>query len=751
MSEHTDGTVYGKYIKIKSGPQGVKHCCSYIGDPAKSRITFDEDQKEILYAQDALSYIASDPKVISPSSRRRLVSGHNCHPDTAAQEFSLTEKLYHTYKDEHLAPGQKANQAFHIILSYKGTSTSPETVHHMGCEFARRLCGDEFQAVAATHLNTGNYHSHILVNAYALDGRHKFRDSYHVYRQFRDLANEISLEYGLPIFVNDGKKKPYQSWKEFTATQEGTSWKQAITRDLEDATAAASSYGEVLQIMEQKGYEIQHNPRSITFKKDDGQVRDSRLGYRYTRDGITAVLEQRARDAGKQTRAEEASGIWQNTKNRTYSPAVYISRYDQYGRRRSFLMRVLLMLKESFRQTLEMDCRTAPDRQLLLDTGYAARNILERLDEAIQTADQYNITSPDVLEMKLRELHAQKASCRRDILHLEDYLEHAGRIRQMITEYRNLEPSVRAAGICPPELVSIPDASIIQENLANLNPATPRTRSRLFQALHNSPYILRRKFRTLTETEAYRILEAIRDNRREGLPDGLVLRYSRSGLAAANQTHQPQDTASSSRKKPPILLKEYSPETRQTILDFKALADHLASYGLTDPDTMDRFLKDLESRTLELDAKKSVSSQIQSEIHSLFRLKRTLDQFCPPVLTPGNQTFQTAFLDGGQAGKGKDGHSRYDTLSYLNVRLASLPGISPAELEIMGIPDPEEYRFLHDLQTLFPDVGPLCTASPERVHYLIAKLKSEQFLQKEMKKELEKERKNTRNGQNNTL
>ena len=110
-----------------------------------------------------------------------MVSGHNCLADTAAQEFSLIEKLYHAHKSEKLAPGQIPNQAFHIILSYKGTDTNPEMVHEMGCEFARRLCSDEFQAVIATHLNTNNYHNHILVNAYALDGRHKFKDSYHVY------------------------------------------------------------------------------------------------------------------------------------------------------------------------------------------------------------------------------------------------------------------------------------------------------------------------------------------------------------------------------------------------------------------------------------------------------------------------------------------------------------------------------------------------------------------------------------------
>jgi len=202
MASHANGTVYGKYLKIKNGSQRVKNCSRYINDPDKTMAPINEHDREIFHMENTLHYIQNDPKTRNPLTGRSLVSGHNCSHDTAVQEFALIERLYHSHKTEKLAPGQKPNQAFHIILSYKGTDTAPNLVHQMGQEFARRLCGDEFQAIIATHLNTGNFHNHILVNAYALDGRHKFRDSYHVYQQFRNIANEISLEYGLPIFVN---------------------------------------------------------------------------------------------------------------------------------------------------------------------------------------------------------------------------------------------------------------------------------------------------------------------------------------------------------------------------------------------------------------------------------------------------------------------------------------------------------------------------------------------------------------------
>ena len=326
MTSHASGTVYGKYLKIKNGSQGVKNCSRYINDPDKTMAPISDREREIFHMENALHYIQNDPKTRNPITGKPLVSGHNCSPDTAVQEFSLIEKLYHSRKKEKLAPGQIPNQAFHIILSYKGTDTDPALIHQMGREFASRLCGDEFQSVIATHLNTGNFHNHILVNAYALDGWHKFKDTYYVYRQFRDIANEISLEYGLPVFVNEEWKQTYRSWKEVLSTEEGQSWKQDIITHLEQAIATLDSYEEVLKFMEQTGYKIQKNPKSITFKKDGIRVRDSRLGYPYTREGIISSLEKQKQNKERQKIANEVSEMRKN-KRRSVSIHLFSSHY----------------------------------------------------------------------------------------------------------------------------------------------------------------------------------------------------------------------------------------------------------------------------------------------------------------------------------------------------------------------------------------------------------------------------------------
>ena len=758
MSKHANGTVYGKYIKIKSGKNGVKKCMHYIDDPEKIQAPFDENKAEIAYAEGAIHYIQNDPKIIHPATGTRLVSGHNCSADTAIQEFSLIEKLYHSHKSEKLALGQTANQAFHIILSYKGTDTEPEMIHEMGCEFARRLCGDEFQAVIATHLNTNNYHNHILVNAYALDGRHKFKDSYNVYQKFRSIANEISLEYCLPVFINGEKETPYKSWKEFIATKEGEGWKENIVHDLDESISLSSSYEEVLKRMEQKGYEIQHNPKSITFKKEEGMVRDHRLGYAYTYEGICHAIEKRIKNEEYQKKMDECKKRQEKQETKIIYPMPYIPRYDQYGKRRSFFTRFLMMVKESI--SLAIDEQTIPTGKSPLSKHMAfeaekAKKQMKLLDETLENVNQYGITGMNVLEMKIRELHAKNAPYKRAIFNLEDYLERAGEIKRWIEEYQKLEPIIRAEGIDIKDIVYIPDSSVIQENMAKLNPMQAKTRSDLFQAIHNSPYRLTKKFKTITETEAHQIIKIIRDGEKENLPDGLIYGRKTQGSNKKKENYSLNNTFASSSKRTPINLKKYNAETKQAILNFKEISDKLASYGLTNKDEMNEFLNNIPEKLNELTLQKNLSNEINAEIKTLFKLKKTIEQLqssifvsCPSSLHKKSSSGNAISLNELLLAEHKD-NIKQDMLVYMKSRLDKLPAIQPQELMLMKMPNPEEYRFIHDLQLLYPEKSDFYDITPQNLHYLIVKLKSEDFFDKELKKELEKEKRNKPNAQNN--
>ncbi len=76
-------------------------------------------------------------------------------------------------------------------------------------------------------------------------------------------------------------------------------------------------------------------------------------------------------------------------------------------------------------------------------------------------------------------------------------------------------------------------------------------------------------------------------------------------------------------------------------------------------------------------------------------------------------------------------------LIYMKSRLDKLPDIQPQELMLMKMPNPEEYRFIHDLQLLYPEKSDFYDITPQNLHYLIIKLKSEGFFEKRTRKRKE--------------
>ena len=87
----------------------------------------------------------------------------------------------------------------------------------------------------------------------------------------------------------------------------------------------------------------------------------------------------------------------------------------------------------------------------------------------------------------------------------------------------------------------------------------------------------------------------------------------------------------------------------------------------------------------------------------------------------------------------------YDMLFYMKSRLEKLPNIEEQGFQTTKQLNPDEYRFIYDLQSLYPNRLNIHSMAPEDIHYLIVKLKAEGFFEKEMTKALENEKKEKRN------
>ena len=140
--------------------------------------------------------------------------------------------------------------AYHIIQSFAPGEATPDQVHEIGCEFARRFLADRFECTVSTHLDKGHLHNHIVVNSVSYADGKMFRNNFDTYYHgIRQVSDELCRENRLSVIETDGKGKSYDEW---LSGQTGKPTIRGMVRkDVEQAIAAADSFdGFILGIAE---------------------------------------------------------------------------------------------------------------------------------------------------------------------------------------------------------------------------------------------------------------------------------------------------------------------------------------------------------------------------------------------------------------------------------------------------------------------------------------------------------------------
>ncbi len=81
-----------------------------------------------------------------------LVSSYMCSPETAAEEFEISKKLYHQITGRS-QPSKRDVIMYRIIQSFKPGEISPEEANRLGYELAMKFTGGQHQFVVSTHVD----------------------------------------------------------------------------------------------------------------------------------------------------------------------------------------------------------------------------------------------------------------------------------------------------------------------------------------------------------------------------------------------------------------------------------------------------------------------------------------------------------------------------------------------------------------------------------------------------------------------
>jgi cytochrome c1 len=179
---------------------------------------------------------------------RQFVSGMNCRPETARDEMLAIKRKFG--KTDGVV-------AYHGYQSFAEGEVTPETAHEIGVKLARRLWGERYQAVVATHLDKESHlHNHFVLNNVSVtDGRKYYRSA----KDYRDMQREsdaLCREYGLSVIEEPGRGKA-KHYAEWNAEREGKpTWRSLVKSDVDAAIRRSVTERQFFENLKRAGYEI---------------------------------------------------------------------------------------------------------------------------------------------------------------------------------------------------------------------------------------------------------------------------------------------------------------------------------------------------------------------------------------------------------------------------------------------------------------------------------------------------------------
>nr|WP_294486965.1 relaxase/mobilization nuclease domain-containing protein [uncultured Anaerosporobacter sp.] len=606
----------------------------------------------------AFAYI-SNPEKTTTSEKAVLVSGFRCNPATAATEFKMISDKYHIAKSEHISEEavyckdnkksygkrKQAREAYHFIQSFPPDSIDPKLAHHIGMEFGKRLGNEEYQFVCATHCNTTSVHSHLIFNSYNIDSLKKYRDSKAQLHRMRQINDDLSREYGLPVLLNT-ENNHSKNYAEIIADEEGTSWKETVRNDiLNTAKLGSSSWSDYKAIMEESGYQVQENKKSVTYILPDGKkIMDKTLGQEYTKEKLQEywdkTYENTSGNLNQQIMDELAELYRKRIKKYIDGINIRVYRYTFLGRRRTDLeMLLIFSIKVLFSILGLMKILFSNQEQLNSNPAYKSVEWkIKNLSETLYLLEKLNIRSSSELDAELKQSRTDTSQLHKEVERLTDQKKNHSALVDSVSVVKYLQARMEAMSLNKETLgIPKPDETAIRKNQAILDPITAVQKRNLFLAISDSKnYRLNCKFNEITSNQVTEIIDFLKSPKTHQRPDMVIsleeferirkkkmketIQKRKMGIRTSQENSNKSDNISSELdlKK---LLQQYDSDEKALILKYRGALNHLVQFGIDDISLIETkyndILKTLEEKEQEFkisDERSKQLSQIKSAV-----------------------------------------------------------------------------------------------------------------------------------------
>ena len=412
--------------KIWAIHDSVSRVVDYCSNPEKTKLT--DLEQVLLYASD-------ESKTLDAVENLCAVTGVNCSAERAAKEMSATQRRFSK---------TSGNVAYHAYQSFKPGEVSAAECHRIGLETARKLWGDNYQVLVATHFNTGTYHNHFIVNSVGMwDGR-KLEAKYETYYKLRAMSDRICAEHGLSVVKDPQRHKTARSI--YFAEKNGEPTQFNLMREaLDTALSLCSNLSEMTMVLRKLGYVFEYgtNRKYATIRPLHARkcTRTFRLGPDYEMNAMWDRLQDNRRDYRVTQRfydflAPYSRGYAREhppteayyRKREFYSKALHITGYISFFRAVAIVFGLEPIYGKEYQKPLSAECREACRRldrysaEVYLvcgegiETPQDLQNYITRIDTEIDEMTdtrrkirnkQRNCTDPE----RMAELKKKCAAC----------------------------------------------------------------------------------------------------------------------------------------------------------------------------------------------------------------------------------------------------------------------------------------------------------------------------------------------------
>ncbi len=333
-----------------------------------------------------------------------LVSAYQCSPETAAEEFALSKRLYEQ-RTGRSQPKDRDVIMYRVIQSFKPGEVSPEEAHKIAFELAMRFTGGRHPFVVSTHIDKAHLHSHIEFNSIDLDCTGKFRNSKNSYLILRQINDALCKEHGLSVIEKPKKRNR----EEMPAVKYGNSHKEQLRNTIDRVLPESQSYEAFLTKMRAEGYEIKEG-KQLSFRAPGWErfTRSNKLGEDYARD---ALIERLERPRGRSAAAK--------------------SPFQQMGRKFNLLIDIQAKLAQGKGVGYERWAKIFNLKEAARTLNFLVENGLTDYDELAARAEQAGARFGEVSQ-KIKQLEARMA----EIAQLKTHIIRYAKTRDVYAAYQ---------------------------------------------------------------------------------------------------------------------------------------------------------------------------------------------------------------------------------------------------------------------------------------------------------------------------